>query len=122
MGIVTESATNTTNGERKMTRQHGRVMVDLLMEHAPILKDGRFPPIDLWIFVATRLIERINRDGVIQRNRDGFFAGGESGINAVYCGDVSDRYFNDLLPALKSEADKDTQYDDLKQWLKAEPV
>ena len=92
------------------------------MEHAPILKDGRFPPIDLWIFVATRLIERINRGGIIQRNRDGFFAGGESGINAVYCGDVSDRYFNDLLPALKSEADKDTQYDDLKQWLKAEPV
>lgn len=123
MGIVKMSQQQLlTNKETKMAKQHGQVSVDLLMKQAPILKDGSFPPLDLWIFVATRLIERVNRGGVIQRNRDGFFAGGESAINAIYCGDVSDRYFNELLPVLKGEADKDAQYGDLKQWLQAGAV
>lgn len=80
-----------------------RVDVNQLMTAHPVLSDGRYPSLDLWIFVANRLIERINRGDVIQRQRHGFFAGGESGFNAICCGDVSERYFKDLLPGLKAE-------------------
>jgi len=72
-----------------------------LVERTPQLSDGRFPPLDLWIFVATRLIERLNQGGVIAKREQGKFAGGESGFWSVYFGDVSEAYFGELLPKLK---------------------
>lgn len=72
-----------------------------LMSNAPRFKDGTYPSLDLWLFVAQRLIDRINAGGVIAKRQVGHFAGGESAFLAICSGDVSQDYFTILLDGLK---------------------